>query len=157
MKIKELLVQVKQERMTFEGSKIQHDVEDVLINNIFSHEGHYASDLHHYLYNEDYTWIYYSECEEVTDDFGVWDCIALVQAYEKNNFGEVHTDLSDSFKVANVMAYICGEWLLGQSEHLQQVEGLLTKKDLVLISREILGFISNNPKWVYDCWNEYVN
>lgn len=154
MKIKELLAQVEQQRIIFSGSKVQHEVEDKFIDEIFSREGDDACDLHFYLYNNDFVWIYYSDCEEVTNDFGVWDCIALVQAYEKQNFGEVCTDLSDSFRVANMVAYICGNWLLSRSEHLGNID-VLTKKDLVIISREILTFISDNPKWVYDCWSEY--
>lgn len=157
MKINELLEQVEQSRQNFNGSIMQHEVENVLINGIFCQVGRYSCDLHHYLFNEGHTWIYTGDCERAAENFGVWDCIALVQAYEKSNFGEVNTDLSDCFKVANMAAYICGEWLLRQSETLADHNGALSKKDIYKISIELMEFVKYNPRWVLDCWAEYCN
>ena len=35
-----------------------------------------------------------------------------MQSYEKDNFGEVHTDLSDPEKLVNMLYYIIGEEVL---------------------------------------------
>ena len=41
-----------------------------------------------------------------------------MQEYEKFNFGEVTTDLSDPFKLLNMLVYILGEEFLNNSNTL---------------------------------------
>jgi len=58
--------------------------------------------------------------------------------YETDNFGEVNTDLSDPEKVVNMLVYILGEELLGESETLQaKWDNRLTQEDLTTITQEI--------------------
>ena len=41
--------------------------------------------------------------------YGVFEAIETVQQYEKENFGEVQTDLSNPEEISNMLWYIIGE------------------------------------------------
>lgn len=69
-------------------------------------------DLHHEVYNADYTFIYYREAVDELEEFGTWEAIEKVKEYEEFNFGEIYTDLSDPVKVANMLIYIVGEEII---------------------------------------------
>ena len=72
----------------------------------------YYCDLHHKLFNTDYYIIGTYEAKKALEEYGVWDAIEKVQTYEKDNFGEVYTDMSDPEKVVNMLYYIIGEEVL---------------------------------------------
>ena len=72
----------------------------------------YYCDLHHEVFNTDYYIIGLYEAKKALEEYGVWDAIAKVQEYEKDNFGEVYTDLSNPEKLINVLYYIIGEEVL---------------------------------------------
>ena len=72
----------------------------------------YYSDLHHEVFNTDYYIIGTYEAKKALEEYGVWDAIEKVQEYEKDNFGEVYTDLSNPEKVVNMLFYIIGEEVL---------------------------------------------
>lgn len=80
--------------------------------------GEYGYDLHNYLFNSVYAFIHDSEAEEACESVGTWSAIRLVQTYEKDNFGESTTEI-EPCKIANMLVYIYGEFLLQQVEHLQ--------------------------------------
>ena len=69
------------------------------------------SEIHHDLFNTDYYLIYYSECNKWLGSHA-FECIGIIQEYEKDNFGEITTDLSNSEKVVNMYVYIVGEQIL---------------------------------------------
>jgi len=69
----------------------------------------YYSELHHEVFNTDYYIIGTREAKEALEEYGVWDAISKVQEYEKDNFGEVYTDLSNPEKLVNMLYYIIGE------------------------------------------------
>ena len=73
--------------------------------------GYYA-DLHNEVFNTDYYIIGTYQAEEALKEYGVFKAIERVQTYEKENFGEVYTDLSDPEKVVNMLYYIIGEEVL---------------------------------------------
>ena len=105
----------------------------------------YGCDLHHYLCNEDYFVIgSYNAKKMLGSD--AFDAIEIVQEYEEDNFGEVTTKLSDPEKVVNMLAYIMGEELLNDSDHLTDKWGEALKiEDLNKISEEILtGYMFKN-------------
>ena len=65
-----------------------------------------ATDVHHQLFNTDYYIIGTYKAE-------VWfEAIREIKEYEKWNFGEVTTDLSNPEKVVNMFVYIKGEEIL---------------------------------------------
>lgn len=69
----------------------------------------YYCDLHHEVFNTNYYIVGTHKAKEALLEYDVWDAIKKVQAYEKDNFGEVYTDLSDPEKVVNILFYIIGE------------------------------------------------
>lgn len=80
----------------------------------------YYSELHHEVFNTSYYIIGTWEAKKALEEYEVWEAIEKVQAYEKDNFGEIYTDLSDPVKVVNMLFYIIGEeviWeMLNQSK-----------------------------------------
>ena len=65
-------------------------------------------DLHHHVYNMDYFIIGRNNAKEFLSD--CWDeAITLIRDYEIDNFGEVHTDLTEPESIVNMYAYIIGE------------------------------------------------
>ena len=65
-------------------------------------------DLHHHCFNTDYFIIGTYKAKQWLGD-NAFDIIGIVKDYEKDNFGEVSTDLSNAEKVVNMYAYIVGE------------------------------------------------
>ena len=72
----------------------------------------YYCDLQNHLFNEGYHYCDTSEAEKALNEIGVFDAIGVIVEYEKDNFGEVNTDLSDPCKIANMIWYIVGEEVL---------------------------------------------
>jgi len=73
----------------------------------------YYCDLHDELFNpEDYYIIGTYKAKKALEEYDVFEAIEKIQAYEKDNFGEVYTDLSDPEKVLNMLYYIIGEEVL---------------------------------------------
>ena len=67
-----------------------------------------VSDLTHEAFNTDYYIIGTAQAEKALEEYGVFSAIREVQDYEKENFGEISTDLSDPEKLANMLFYIVG-------------------------------------------------
>ena len=55
----------------------------------------YYCDLHNEVFNTDYYIIGTDEAKEALKEYDVFKAIEKVQTYEKDNFGEVYTDMSD--------------------------------------------------------------
>ena len=72
----------------------------------------YYCDLHDHVFNRDYYIIGTYEAKKTLQEYDVWEAINKVQNYEKDNFGEVYTDLSDPERLVNVLFYIIGEEVL---------------------------------------------
>lgn len=107
--------------------------------------GQYGCDLHNFLFNEDYAFIYDNEAEEACDSVGVWSAIRLVHKYEMDNFGESNTEI-EPCKIANMLVYIYGEFLLAQVEHLQGEawDRELTEEDLEVIAEQLEQWLEAN-------------
>jgi len=72
----------------------------------------YYCDLHNEVFNMDYYIIGTHEAKEALKKYDIFEAIEKVQAYEKDNFGEIHTDLSNPEKLVNMLYYIIGEEVL---------------------------------------------
>ena len=72
----------------------------------------YYCDLHNEVFNTDYYIIGTYEAKQALKEYDVFEAIEKVQQYEKDNFGEVYTDLSDPEKLINMLYYIIGEEVL---------------------------------------------
>ena len=92
--------------------KIFETVKSALVDGITRLDRPSAGDLHGYLYNETQHYIYYASAKEAAAEIDVWECIGAVQKYEKDQFGEVYTPLSDACRVVNMVVSILGEALL---------------------------------------------
>jgi hypothetical protein len=79
-----------------------------------------VSEIHNEVFNTDYFIIGHYQAEQwLINNGGVFAAIETIQDYEKNNFGEVNTDLSSAEKVCNMLVYILGEELLNSLDTIQ--------------------------------------
>jgi hypothetical protein len=94
----------------------------------------YGCDLHNDIFNQDYYIIgRYQAKQWLVANTGVFNAIGIVQEYEKDNFGEVNTDLSEAEKVVNMIVYIAGEEVLSESETLRDKwDDELSEEDVAL-------------------------
>ena len=76
-------------------------------------------DLHHYAFNQDYYIIGTARAIEWMGSKS-WDIINFVHSYEVDNFGELHTDLSDPEKLVNMYVYIIGEQIVAEYVNEQE-------------------------------------
>lgn len=108
-----------------------------MLSEIENKEGVYGCDLHSYLFNEDYAFIYTSDAIKACEELGVFDCIELVRNYENFNFGEQYTNV-EPFKIANMVVYILGQEILSRSKHLNECwDRYLEKDDIEEITEEL--------------------
>lgn len=107
--------------------------------------GQYGCDLHHFLFNMDYAFIYDNEAEAAVNSVGVWSAIRLVRQYEMDNFGESNTEI-EPCKIANMLVYVYGEFLLAQVEHLygDASDRELTEEDLEVIAEQLEQWLEAN-------------
>jgi len=98
----------------------------------------YGSDLHHYLCNTDYFIIGSNKARKWLGNYS-FEAIEKIKEYEEFNFGEVSTKLFDPEKVANMLAYILGEEILSESDHLSKYawDRKLNEYSLEIIASEI--------------------
>ena len=74
--------------------------------------GHYYYDLHNECFNTDYYIIGTYEAKKALEEFGTFNAIEKVMEYEKDNFGEVSTEVYNPEKLVNMLFYIIGEEVL---------------------------------------------
>lgn len=74
----------------------------------------YYCDLHNEVFNTDYYIIGTYQAKEALKEYDVFEAIELVQEYEKDNFGEIYTDLSNPEKLINMVYYIIGEEVIAE-------------------------------------------
>lgn len=107
--------------------------------------GQYGCDLHHFLFNMDYAFIYTNEAEAAVNSVNVWSAIRLVRQYEMDNFGESNIEI-EPCKIANMLTYIYGEFLLAQLQYLQgdTWDRELTEEDLAIIAEQLEQWLEAN-------------
>ena len=79
----------------------------------------YYCDLHNEVFNTDYYIIGTYQAKEELREYDVFDAIELVQTYEKDDFGEVYTDLSNPEKLINMVYYIVGDEVIGEMNEIE--------------------------------------
>ena len=80
-----------------------------IIDTLESGYSDYYCDLHNEVFNTDYYIIGTWQAKEALNEYDVFDAIETVQDYEKSNFGEVYTDVTNPEALANMLYYIIGE------------------------------------------------
>ena len=118
----------------------KEEVRQDILNKLYNgYVDTYACDLHHELCNTDYFIIGAHKAKEFLGA-ETFDIIEMIKDYEQGNFGEVTTDFSDAEKIANMYAYIVGEEILSESNHLDEVfSNMLSVEDIKKIKEEIRG------------------
>jgi len=122
---------------------LKQDVKDYLIQQLNDDVGldNDINDLHHYLINEDYFLIGYSNCRKWLEKESVFEAIEKIREYEQFNFGEVSTDFSNEEQTANMLAYVLADEILNENNTYQlftRFTGLFDeyKRDLLVDSLE---------------------
>ena len=82
----------------------------------------YYCDLHNEVFNTDYYIIGTYQAKEALREYDVFEAIDLVQTYEKDNFGEVYTDLSDPERLINMVYYIVGDEVICEMNEIAEFE-----------------------------------
>jgi hypothetical protein len=78
----------------------------------------YGCDLHNEIFNTTYFCNSERDAKNYLESYGVFEAIKEVTEYEKFNFGEVTTDISNPLKLINMLVYIKGEEILYKSNTL---------------------------------------
>ena len=133
------------EKYNINDDKILDRTGDLFIDRLPEAVGKYGCDLHQFLFNEDYAFIYDVEAEEACESVNVWSAIRLVRKYELDNFGESNTEI-EPCKFANMLVYIYGEFMLNQIEHLtgDAWDRELTAEDLDIIAEQLEQWLEAN-------------
>ncbi len=92
--------------------KMREEAREAIIEALRNGYSGYYCDLHNEVFNTDYYIIGTYQAKKALEEYDVFDAIEKVQTYEKDNFGEVYTDLSDPEKLINMLYYIIGEEVL---------------------------------------------
>ena len=79
----------------------------------------YYCDLHNEVFNVDYYIIGTAKAKKALEEYGVFEAIEVVKDYEKFNFGELLTDISNPEKLANMLWYIIGEEAMTEINSVQ--------------------------------------
>lgn len=133
------------EKYNISNDEILERTGELFLDRLPEAVGQYGCDLHSFLFNEDYAFTWTNEAEEACDSVGVWSAIRLVHKYEMDYFGETYTEI-EPCKIANMLVYIYGEFLLNQVEHLigEAWGRELTEEDLEIISDQLEQWLEAN-------------
>lgn len=77
------------------------------------YDGYYC-DLHNEVFNTDYYIVGTYEAKNALREYDVFEAIEKVQDYERFNFGEIYTNVSDPEKLVNMLYYIIGDEIIGE-------------------------------------------
>ena len=94
--------------------EMREEARGAIIEALESGYSGYYCDLHNEVFNTDYYIIGTCRAKEALNEYDVFEALNKVQTYEKDNFGEVYTDLSDPEKLINMLYYIIGEEVLSE-------------------------------------------
>ena len=89
-----------------------------IIETLEYYRGYYC-DLHSEVFNTDYYIIGTYQAKEALREFDVFDAIEKVMDYEKDNFGEIYTDISDPEKLVNMLYYVIGDEIICEMQEIE--------------------------------------
>lgn len=108
------------------------------LDNLMNNDNVQGCNLHHQLYNMDYFIIGTYQAKQFLNKFEVFKAIDIVTQYEKDQFGEITTEISSPEKLVNMLAYVIGEELLQECPTLQAAwDDVLTHDDIKAINKEL--------------------
>ena len=94
--------------MNKKDQEMRKEAREAIIETLKDGYSGYYCDLHNEVFNTDYYIIGTHRAKEALREYDVFDAIEKVQTYEKDNFGEIYTDLSNPEKLINMLYYIIG-------------------------------------------------
>lgn len=100
-------------------NEMREEAIEAIINTLEDYDGYYC-DLHNEVFNTDYYIIGTHRAKEVLREYDVFEAIELVQNYEKDNFGEIYTDLSNPEKLINMVYYVVGEEIISEMYEIEE-------------------------------------
>lgn len=100
-------------------NEMREEAIEAIINTLEDYDGYYC-DLHNEVFNTDYYIIGTYRAKEVLREYDVFEAIELVQNYEKDNFGEIYTDLSNPEKLINMVYYVVGEEIISEMYEIEE-------------------------------------
>jgi len=71
-------------------------------------------ELHNEVFNTGYYIIGTEAAKQALREFDVFDAIEKVMEYEKDNFGEVNTEIYNPEKLVNMLFYVIGEEVIAE-------------------------------------------
>ncbi len=92
------------------------DIIERLEDNYFG----YYCDLHNEVFNTDWYIIGTYQAKEALREYDVFDAIELVQTYEKEQFGEIYTELHNPEKLINMVYYIVGDEIIAEMNEIDE-------------------------------------
>src|SRR5690554_2046274 len=98
--------------MNLKEKSMRQEAREAIIEALKDWFDGYYCDLHHEVFNTDYYIIGTYEAKEALKEYDVFEALEKVQTYEKDNFGETYTDVSNPEKLVNMLFYIIGEEVL---------------------------------------------
>ena len=87
---------------------MEQDALNDIINTLQDGYTGWYTDLHHEVFNTDFYMADNETAQEILGD-NVYNAIGRIYEYEKDNFGEIYTDLSSPMQICNMLYYIIGE------------------------------------------------
>lgn len=103
-------------------NEMKQEAIEAIIEELENGYSGYYCDLHNEVFNTDYYIIGTYLAKEALREYDVFDAIELVQTYEKEQFGEVYTDLSNPEKLINMVYYIVGYEVIGEMNEIEEFE-----------------------------------
>jgi len=96
----------------YDEEAMREEAREAIIETLKNGYSGYYCDLHNEVFNTNYYIIGTYEAKKALEEYGVFEALEKIQTYEKDNFGEIYTDLSDPEKLINMLYYIIGEEVL---------------------------------------------
>lgn len=79
----------------------------------------YYCDLHNKVFNEEWYIIGTAKAKDALREYDVFDAIELVQDYEDDNFGEIHTDFSNPEHLISMVWYVVGDEVICEMNEIE--------------------------------------
>lgn len=140
--------------------EIFEEVENQLIDALISHDLHGVStvDMHHSVYNQSETYVYYEDAERDLEQIGTFLAIRTVMEYEQDNFGQTAPaeKYGNSCWVANMVVYILGKALIyhlfGDDEDFEN-DSYITPEIAQRYSIMLDETLAEEPDLIAHLWN----
>lgn len=140
--------------------EIFNEVEAQLINAFADGilDGVSTVDMHHIVYNQDYTYIHTADAERALEQLGTFNAIQTVMTYEQDNFGQTAPaeKYGNPCWVADMVVYILGEALIyhvfGDDEDFQ-TDSDITPEIAQRYSIMLDKALAEEPDLIVHLWN----